>query len=270
MLISADSPCDLRIGTSGYDYPEWLGVLYPRGIGRKEFLGAYSEAYATLELNFSYYGMPRAENIRELMARTRKPIDFSIKANQALTHKIDPSTWQASVDEFARGIGPLREADRLCAVLLEFPFSFHYRDDERRYLDKVLKALAAFPLVVEFRSAQWFNARVIDGLKERRVGLCSVDVPRLEGLPPLSDLVTSDVAYVRFHGRNEAAWWNGDAGARYEYLYSKDELSAWIPRLEAMSTQAKKLRVYFNNHRRGDAVTNSKGLASLAAAARLL
>jgi nucleotidyltransferase/DNA polymerase involved in DNA repair len=101
--------------------------------------------------------------------------------------------------------------------------------------------------------ADWYNARVIDGLKERRVGLCSVDAPRLEGLPPLSDLVTSDIAYVRFHGRNEATWWNDDAGSRYEYLYSKDELSAWVPRLEAMSTQAKKVRVYFNNHRRGDA-----------------
>ena len=99
-------------------------------------------------------------------------------------------------------------------MLLEFPFSFHYRDEERRYLDKVLKALAAFPLVVEFRGADWYNARVIDGLKERRVGLCSVDVPRLEGLPPLSDLVTLDLTYVRFHGRNAAAWWTGDSGTR--------------------------------------------------------
>lgn len=270
MSEAAESPCDIRIGTSGYDYPEWEGCLYPRGIGRKEYLGAYSEAFRTVELNFSYYGMPKAENLRELMARTRKPIDFSIKANQALTHRIDPATWQESVAEFTKGSSPLLEAGRLCAVLLEFPFSFHYRDEERRYLDKVLKALASFPLVVEFRNAEWFNARVIDGLKERKVGLCAVDLPRIEGLPPLSDLVTSDIAYARFHGRNEAAWWNGDAGSRYEYRYSKDELSAWIPRLEAMSTQARQLRVYFNNHRRGDAPDNARELVELAAAAKLL
>ena len=205
----------------------------------------------------------------DAQARTRKPIDFSIKANQALTHKIDLATWQDSVAEF-RGDRALQEAGRLCAVLLEFPYSFHYQDNERRYLDKILKALSSFPLVVEFRGADWYSARVIDGLKDRRVGLCSVDVPRLEGLPPLSDLVTSDIAYVRFHGRNEATWWNGDAGTRYEYLYSKDELSAWVPRLEAMSTQAKKVRVYFNNHRRGDAPMNAKELVVLATAAKLI
>jgi uncharacterized protein YecE (DUF72 family) len=261
---------DIRIGTSGYDYPEWEGVLYPKGIGRREYLGSYSQVFGSVELNFSYYGMPKAENIRTLMARTRKPIDFSIKANQTLTHKVDPATWQDSVAEFSKGIEPLQEDGRLCTVLLEFPYSFHYQDNERRYLDKILKALSSFPLVVEFRCADWFNARVIDGLKERSVGLCSVDVPRLEGLPPLSDLVTADIAYVRFHGRNKATWWNGDSGTRYEYLYSKDELSAWVPRLEAMSTQAKKVRVYFNNHRRGDAPANAKELVALATAAKLI
>jgi uncharacterized protein YecE (DUF72 family) len=47
---------DIRIGTSGYDYPEWEGVLYPKGIGRKEFLGSYSQVFGSVELNFSYYG----------------------------------------------------------------------------------------------------------------------------------------------------------------------------------------------------------------------
>jgi uncharacterized protein YecE (DUF72 family) len=266
----SETVCDIRIGTSGYDYPEWEGVLYPVGIGRKNYLGTYSETFGTVELNFSYYGMPKADTIRELMGRTHKPIDFAIKGNQALTHKIDPSTWQESVSAFAKEITPLIEAGRLCAVLLEFPYSYHYRDDERRYLDKVLKALSAFPVVVEFRNAEWYSARVIDGLKERRVGLCSVDVPRLEGLPPISDMVTSDIAYVRFHGRNEATWWNGDAGSRYEYLYSKEELNSWIPRLEVLSVQASKLRVFFNNHRHGDAATNAKDLTTLARVAKLI
>jgi len=269
-MVADFSALDIKIGTSGYDYPEWEGVLYSKGIGRKEYLGAYSQVFGSVELNFSYYGMPKAANLQKLLSQTRTPIDFSIKANQTLTHKINPATWQDNIKEFSKGIAPLREAGRLGAVLLEFPYSFHYRDDERRYLNKVLKALAAFPLVVEFRGADWFNARVIDGLRERGVGLCSVDVPRLEGLPPVSDIVTSDIAYVRFHGRNGAAWWNGDSATRYEYLYSKDELSAWVLRLEAMSTQAKKIRVYFNNHRRGDAPTNARDLLALVMAANLI
>lgn len=263
-------PPDIRIGTCGYDYPEWEGILYPKGLGRKEYLGAYSQSFDSVELDFSYYGMPKAENLRELLARTRRPIDFAIKAHQSLTHRIEPATWDESLAAFSRGIAPLRESGRLCAVLLEFPFSFHYREGERRYLDKVLRGLSSFPLAVEFRNAEWYSSRVIDALKGRGVALCSVDVPRLEGLPPVSDLVTSDLAYLRFHGRNGEVWWSGDAGTRYEYRYSKDELSAWVPRLEAMSAQARKVRVYFNNHRRGDAATNARELVALAAAAKLV
>jgi uncharacterized protein YecE (DUF72 family) len=270
MSDSTEALCDLRIGTSGYDYPEWEGILYSKGIGRKEYLGAYSEVFPTVELDFTYYGMPKPDAMKQMLGRVRRPIDFAVKANQTLTHKIDPATWRDSLGEFLRGIAPLGESGRLCAILLEFPYSFHYKDNERRYLDKVLKALSAFPLVVEFRNAEWFSSRVIEGLKERRVGLCAVDVPRLEGLPPLSDLVTSDLAYVRFHGRNEKAWWSGDAGTRYEYLYSADELSGWLPRLEAMSAQAKTLRVLFNNHRRGDAARNAQELVRLAEKAKLL
>ncbi|MBU0927990.1 MAG: DUF72 domain-containing protein [Spirochaetes bacterium] len=265
-----DSRCDIRVGTSGYDYPEWEGSLYPRGLGRSEYLGAYSEAFETLELNFSYYGMPKPAAMRAMAARTRRPIDFSVKANQALTHRIDPAGWKAAAAEFASGVAPLAEEGRLCAVLVGFPFSFRYRDDERRYLDRLLKELSSFPLVVEFRNADWFSSRVIEGLKARGVGLCAVDLPRLDGLPPVSDLVTSDLAYVRFHGRNGEAWWTGDSGSRYEYRYSAEELSSWLPRLEAMSVEAKRLRVFFNNHRRGNAPADAKALLGLARAAKLL
>ncbi|MCE5257048.1 MAG: DUF72 domain-containing protein [Spirochaetaceae bacterium] len=262
--------CDLRIGTSGYDYPEWEGVFYSSGIGRSEYLGAYSEAFDTVELNFSYYGMPKPQQMVTLLGKTRRPIDFSIKAHKSLTHSVDPGTWESSVDEFIRGVSPLAEANRLCAVLLEFPFSFHYRDNERRYLDRVLKALAIFPLAVEFRNAEWLNSRVIESLKTRNIALCALDMPKLEGLPPASDLVTSDIGYVRFHGRNAGAWWDGDAGSRYEYRYSKEELALWLPRIESMGIQAKKLRIYFNNHRHGNAATNARNLVDIARAAKLM
>ncbi len=264
------SICDIRVGTSGYDYPEWEGVLYPKGLGRKEYLGAYSESFGTVELNFSYYGMPKAENLRQMLYRTRRPIDFSVKANRTLTHEVNPATWKDSALEFRRGVEPLAEAGKLAAVLLEFPFEFRYRVEERRYLDRLLAELAGLPLVVEFRSAEWYAARVFEGLRARGAGFCVVDLPRLEGLPPVADLVTADLAYVRFHGRNGANWWGGDASFRCDYLYAAEELSGWVPRLEAMSARAKTLRAYFNNHARGQAVKNARELAVLLAAAKLL
>lgn len=269
MTASGDS-CDLRIGTSGFDYPEWKGVFYPTGLSRKEFLGYYSERFGTLEINYTYYSQPRPENVQAMLERSRGPLDFSIKAHRSLTHDRDSANLPLSIRDFRSGIKPLVQAGRLAAVLLEFPFSFHYTPDERRYLARLLGELEGLPLVVEFRNAEWYGARVIESLRKRRVGLCALDLPRLEGLPPVSDLVTSDTAYVRFHGRNSTSWWSGDAGSRYEYRYDRNELSGWISRLESLCSQARKTRVYFNNHRRGDAAANALELTLLAAAARLV
>jgi uncharacterized protein YecE (DUF72 family) len=271
-MDTREEGCDIRIGTSGYDYPDWVGVLYPKGLGRSEFLGAYSEEFDSLELNFSYYGMPRAEKLAAMLGRTRRPIDFSIKANRLLTH--EPSS-SASVNaeaalEFRKGIEPLAAAGRLVAVLFEFPFSFRYGVEERRYLERLLLEFRGLPAVVEFRNAEWYSARVFEGLRARGVGFCAVDLPRLEGLPPLTDIVTADLAYVRFHGRNAATWWAGDARSRFDYGYGEEELRGWIPRLEGMSAQSRRLRGFFNNHARGQAVEAARTLKRLLVADRLL
>ena len=184
---------DIRIGTSGYDYPEWERVLYSKGIGRKEYLGAYSEVFGTLELNFSYYGMPKPGNIRELMARARRPIDFAIKANQALTHKIDPATWKDSVVEFAKGIAPLHESGRLCAVLrisLFLPLSRRGAALPRQGAQGALR-LSPRRGVPERPMVQRQGHRRAQGAAGRAL-LGGPAAPR--GASALSDLVTSETA----------------------------------------------------------------------------
>jgi len=265
---TATVACDIRVGTSGYDYTDWEGPFYARGLGRTEYLGAYSEAFGTLELGFPGSGVPAPGTLRQLMGMIRRPLDFAVKAGGVIARDLDPAGWKAAAGAFAASLEPLAEAGRLCAVLVGFPFGFRYRDDERRYLDRILREFAAFPLVVEFGNAEWFTARVIEGLKARGVGLCSSDLPRIEGLPPVSDLVTSDLAYVRFHGRDGVARTLG--AAHGDYRYSSDELRSWLPRLEAMSVEAKKLRVFFTNHRGGNAPADARELLRLAKAARLV
>ena len=266
MEAPPDPALDLRIGTSGFDYPEWKGVFYPPELPRNDFLAAYAGRFSTLELNFSYYGMPKAASIAALMDRARSPnLDFSIKAHRSLTHEIDPASYKEGAKEFRAGIGPLVRAGRLAAILLEFPFGFAYRPDERRYLERILAEFEGLPLVVEFRHRDWFNARVIEGLRKRRVGFCCLDLPRLDGLPPIADIVTSDIAYIRFHGRNGRDWWDGDARGRYDYLYSREELASWVPRVAAMAATAKRLRIYFNNHARGQAALNAREFEGLLA-----
>jgi uncharacterized protein YecE (DUF72 family) len=271
MPASAEASCDLRIGTSGFDYPEWRGVLYPPTLPRAGFLAAYAERFPTLELNFSYYGMPRAEAMAALMDRAASTrLDYSIKANRKLTHDIDPASVGQLAKEFRAGIAPLVQGGRLAAILLGFPFGFAYRPDERRYLDRLLGEFAGLPLVVEFRHRDWFNARVLEGLRNRGVGLCTLDLPRLEDFPPVADLVTAEPVYIRFHGRNDQDWWSGDARGRYDYLYSREELASWVPRIEAMAATAKRLRIYFNNHARGQAAQNARELGELLVGAGLL
>lgn len=249
--------CELRIGTSGYDYLDWVGTFYPSSLKRQDFLEYYSQHFDTLELNFSYYRMPTAEQLRNMAQQTGKHLDFSIKANEAMTHRVDETTWETTVKDYLTAIEPLRRDDRLASVLLQFPFAFSYTVDNRRYLDRLLRAMNGTPVVVEFRNAGWINDRVFDALRERKAGMCIIDVPRLKGLPPSVDVVTSKVSNIRFHGRNESNWWGSDAARRFDYMYSEDELNGWVSRVKTVVSEVEKLRVFFNNHRKGQAVANA-------------
>jgi uncharacterized protein YecE (DUF72 family) len=155
------------------------------------------------------------------------------------------------------------EAGRLEAVLFQFPYSFQYTDDNRRYLDKLLKYFKDVPAAVEFRKSDWYSTKVIDGMKSREVPLVSLDMPELPKLPPLMDVVTSSLVYIRLHGRNKEAWWDSNEHARYDYLYSDKEIEAWADRIKRISEQAKRIVVYFNNHAFGKAVRNAQTLAKM-------
>jgi uncharacterized protein YecE (DUF72 family) len=260
----------ILVGTSGYSYTEWVGPLYPEGTRSEDFLGLYSRVFSTVELNFSYYKMPTAGQLSGLLSKAGPALAFAVKANEALTHKIDPASWRDAAAAFVSALEPLRTADRLSAVLFQFPYSFHYDPDRRRYLNDVLSAFAGVPLAVEFRNYEWYNNRVVDAFRERRIALASLDLPPLKGLPPVMDVVTSPLAYVRFHGRNGETWWGSDSASRYDYLYSDLELEAWADRVKGIAGQADRTLVYFNNHIRGQAVKNAKTFALMLERAGLL
>ncbi len=249
---------DVRVGTSGYSYSDWLDVFYPEGVSSANYLTYYSSCFSTVELNFSYYRMPTSKQLSGMLARSGPGMDFSIKAHESFTHRIEPSTWMDSIREYRNSLAPLLEDGRLASVLCQFPYSFHYASDNRRYLHRLLTELTELPLVVEFRNAEWLSRRVFDTLRELQVGFCCVDEPRLRGLPPSLDVVTSDLAYVRFHGRNAQKWWTAPSAAeRFDYLYTPEELNGWIARITSMLRSAGRMRIYFNNHRRGQAPANA-------------
>jgi uncharacterized protein YecE (DUF72 family) len=259
----------LLVGTSGYGYLEWIGPVYPEGSRPEDLLRIYASMFPTVELNSASYRMPLPQEFERLADEAGPPFVFSVKADDALTHRVDPASWKGEARAFSAALGPLARSGRLGAVLLQFPPSFPYEADRRRYLDALLGELAGLPLAVEFRNSAWYNNRVLDAFRERRVAIASPDLPDLKGLPPLMDVVTAPLAYVRLHGRNREAWWGSDAAARYDYLYGEAELRSWAARLRGIAARADRILVYFNNYRRGQAALNARTLGALLAQAGL-
>jgi uncharacterized protein YecE (DUF72 family) len=261
---------EILVGTCGYSYTEWIGPVYPEGTKKDAFLAHYAGMFPTLELDYTYYQMPTPEQLGGMLEKAGRGLVFSLKAHETLTHKIDPAAWEGEAKTFLTAIEPLLRESRLGAVLFQFPYSFHYEPEKRRYLDRLLSFYKGIPLAVEFRNVEWINNRVIDALRERGAALVSLDMPDLKGLPPALDVVTSPLAYIRLHGRNGETWWGSDAAARYDYLYSDKELEAWEDRIRRIVIKADRILVYFNNHRRGQAVKNAQTLTRILEKADLL
>jgi len=252
----------LAVGTSGFSYRDWVGPFYPKELPQREFLRYYSRTFSFVELNFSYYRQPESGMIEQLRRKVPGSFQFSIKAHSSITHDRG-AEWKAECERFQKGIEPLVSNHQCAGVLMQFPYSFHYTRENRLYLDAVLEKLRELPLLVEFRNAEWKQDKVFEGLKDRSVGLVLTDMPELENLPVFEPRVTSDISYLRFHGRNKAAWWTGDNISRYDYLYSREELEEKLPDLRALLDSSRRLYLAFNNHHKGQAVQNALQILQL-------
>ncbi len=256
---------EILVGTSGYDYPEWRGVLYPHELPREEFLAFYAEQFSALELNYTYYGMPDETQMASMVKRSNGKLRFSVKAHRSLTHEVSVSAWRSDARAFREAMRPLASRGLLLSVLLQFPQSFHYAVDERRYLDGLIGELRDLPIVVEFRHASWQNARVYEAFGKRGLGWCVTDMPSLRNLPARAAIVTAKSAYVRFHGRNAENWHGTNARSRYEYLYTDSELAEYVPLIADIAQTATLVQIYFNNHAKGHAVVNAQKMRILSA-----
>lgn len=255
----------ILIGTSGFSYSDWKGPFYPHDITQKDFLRYYALHFKALELNFSYYRVPEAVQSRRMIDKTGKGVEFVIKAFRQLTHKISEKSLTEVLPLFRDGIAPFMEVGRLGTILLQFPQSFHYITENRIYLKSLIKALSPFPLSVEFRQKEWLKESVYKTLEELETGFVCVDEPHLPSLIPPVIESTSNIGYIRFHGRNSRDWYGTDSRARYDYLYSEDELIEWVPRIRELAGRTEKLFVFFNNHAKAQAITNARMLINLLA-----
>jgi uncharacterized protein YecE (DUF72 family) len=249
----------IAVGTCGYSYKDWIGPVYPLGTKSGEMLDVYAGIFSTVEIDSTYYRVPGAATFESMARRTPDGFRFSAKLPSTGTH-LQTSAVHSDVGLFRRNLTPLIDAGKFACVLMQFPNSFHPNDATRGYLRRLRDALADIPLVAEFRHREWQTAETNELLSELNVGIVNVDMPHFKTLLRESSDVTSEVAYIRFHGRNAKTWWRGTNETRYDYLYTRDELEPWVDRLVdvASAPNVREVLAFFNNHRRGQAVKNAE------------
>ncbi len=255
----------IKIGTSGFSYPEWRGVFYPEKLPQQQMLDFYAHHFAAVEINATYYHIPSVRNMAAMATRAGGRLEFAVKAHQDMTHSREK--YAEALPLFREALGPLREGGSLGCILVQFPFSFKALPANGDFLRRVLGDLRPDPVVVEFRHRSWMSDETFGLLQSLGAAYCCVDEPRLPNLPPAIARATASPAYVRFHGRNRQQWWaHAEAWERYDYLYSEAELREWVPRIRSLADATGTCYAFFNNHARGQAVTNARMLADLLAA----
>lgn len=255
----------IHVGTAGFSYADWSGVFYPNGMKSSDYLVFYSQNFDCVELDFTYYRQPSPATMAAMVRKVPSQFRFLVKAHKTLTHEIPPVDELArEYDTFRRGIEPMVEAGELGCILFQFPWSFKKTPENLEYVLGLGRRVPYAKAVVEFRNSSWATGEVYRALKETNLGFCCVDEPDLRGLFPKIAVSTSDIAYVRFHGRNAEKWFNHkEAWERYDYLYSQEELLPWVEKIKTLDEKAGDTYVLFNNCHRGQAALNALQMQKL-------
>ncbi len=269
----------LRVGPAGWSYADWAGYVYPsrraKGFHEATYL---AEFFDTIEINTSFYQPLRPDHAAQWIDRVaaNPRFVFTAKLWQRFTHDVRSVTSSsATEDERAvrAGFDVLRAANKLGAVLLQFPFSFHRTQETVAYLSTLIKRFADYPLVVEVRHGSWDAPETLELLRTSGVSFCNIDQPIIGRSLGPSAQTTAAVGYVRLHGRRYDTWFSDDATIpaheRYNYLYTAEELAPWITRVRKVTGQARETFVITNNHFQGKAVVNALQLISILKGSRV-
>lgn len=249
-----------RVGTSGYGYHEWSPAFYPLGLCYEDYLSHYAQHFSCCELSHTFFHMPSAHGLSRLVGKVPESFRFTAKLHRRLTHERGTDLQLART--FARSMKPLVESGQLGAVLAQFPFSFLNNPHSRAYLCR-LRAMLELPLVAELRNQTWRNPETLAFLQGWGIGFAAIDAPALGGFMPPMAVATSKIGYMRFHGRDATSWWLSGNPHRYEYRYRQRELMSWVPRAREIARGANETFVFFNNHRRANAIANATTMAKL-------
>ena len=275
---------EIRVGTCSWADQSLVKHWYPRGVSSSEArLRYYADHFDTVEVDSTFYRLPEEENSVKWAERTPDDFVFHVKAFGMMTRhpvrleqmppdlresvatdekgRVDRPSRELRAEVFARflaALEPLRAADKLGGILLQFPSYIVFRDRSFEYLRWAREQLAGYETLVEFRHRSWLEdenrAETLRLLEEIEASHVIVDAPKTEAknLVPTVLALTSPLLYVRFHGRNAETWniRGKSAAERFDYLYHGDELAEWASTLRELAPETRQAFAFFNNNGR--------------------
>lgn len=276
------------------------GKFYPSYAKDAEArLRYYASQFPIVEVDSSYYSMPNEKAARLWVERTPDDFVFDVKAFRLFTqHQTPPASLPRDIRDalpaslmektnlyqnnmppellneiwhrFESALLPLDTVGKLGVVLFQFPPWFTMGSDKLDYILSCTERLKQYRLAVEFRNHSWMSdanrKNTISFLKENNLPYVCVDEPQgfKSSMPPVIE-PTSEIAIIRFHGRNQENWEKKGikASDRFSHYYTEEELREWIPRIDGLAAKATRVHVLFNTHQDDQAIVNAKKLAGL-------
>jgi uncharacterized protein YecE (DUF72 family) len=232
----------VHVGCSGWVYPHWRERFYPKAIPQRAWLSFYAEHFDTVEINNTFYRLPKPAAVEGWTDHSSPEFTFAIKVSRYMTHIKRLTMVETGLKRFYDPLEPLTRSGKLGPLLWQFPENFH-RDEER-----LAGALAALPPgrhAFEFRHQSWFTDDIYALLREHGAALVVGDESsRWVSTPHVR---TADWTYIRFH--------HGSRGRHGNY--SASEIERWARRISQWRRDTE-VYAYFNNDWEGYAIRNAK------------
>ncbi|MBN2122754.1 MAG: DUF72 domain-containing protein [Deltaproteobacteria bacterium] len=232
-----------RIGTSGWNYPHWKGVFYPEGLPKSRWLEHYVLHFDTVELNATFYRLPKPATFQNWRDRTPEGFVWSLKASRYLTHVRRLGDFEEPLRRFQDSASLL--GNKLGPILFQLPPSLQYEEGQVR--EFLLGLDPSLRCTIEVRHPSWIQDTFFRDLRGRNVAFCISDTA---GRYVYHEALTADFVYVRLHGSRQL----------YKSAYSRQELETWAEKLVKWDRDA---YVYFDNDFEGRAVSDAARLREM-------
>ena len=241
-------PEKIHIGTSGWSYKHWADIFYPNGLKPDKYLEYYTSQFSCVELNSSFYNLPRKQTAEGWLNRTPESFFFCPKMSRHITHEKMLTGTDDAIEKFF-GVFEIIK-NKLGPILIQLPPGLSYDQSLISCFFDILNHHGNYRFAIEIRNKSWINDDFFELLNQKNIGFVIADSGRRY---PYHEAVTSDFVYLRLHGREQL----------YATDYHEDELKQFANRIHEWLGENKEVWVFFNNDFHGFAVKNARQLIEM-------